>query len=222
MDALLNHIKCTAEFLKVNVSNFTEETRREITKGQLQQLIQKVAGLQELTPEGATSLTKAMQGTFFTDQDREAWATAVSNRLIGCTTAMSKGRRPNQKVEDFSSYLTPTDVAVLAGEGNLYTKLETLVSRCLAVGMTIPSETSIRQILAAGIAAGINQGESKDQLAMVQETSQEQSQELHHNIHVAIYPSDPKPFQGRSMRQHMARRSLWRVPKFACQLPIQL
>ena len=124
----------------------------------------------------------------------------MSNRLIGCTTAMSKGRRPNQKVEDFSSYLTPTDVAVLAGEGNLYTKLETLVSRCLAVGMTIPSETSIRQILAAGIAAGINQGESKDQLAMVQEFKRllknKAKNSTNYNIHVAIYPSDPKTLPG--------------------------
>eukprot|EP00439_Symbiodinium_sp_Y106_P058998 s5575_g8.t1 len=115
--------------------------------------------------------------------------------LINVLTAeQATTLKPNQVLLHFGAYLTPSEVQLLQGDGNVAIKLETLVTRCLMIGLTNPSEQTIGHVIALGKQHGIacTQTESFD---LVQENKRLEKTKgksaPSFTVHLQYYPGDP-------------------------------
>eukprot|EP00439_Symbiodinium_sp_Y106_P000893 s12408_g1.t1 len=103
--------------------------------------------------------------------------------------------KPTQSLFHFGAFLTPTEVQLLAGGGNMCVKLEAMATRCLLVGLTNPSEQTVGHVIATGKHHGIvcTQGESFD---LVQEFKRllknKRRSAPSFTVHLQCYPSDPR------------------------------
>ncbi len=117
--------------------------------------------------------------------------------MLANTVAGSPGRRKTQTIACFAQYLTASDMEVLAGGAMLHTKIEVLARRCVRVGLTCPSEPSVRAIIAAGVAAGIsNLGTPQQKYSAVVEFKRQvkdlDKKETKAAVHLLQLPADPK------------------------------
>ena len=138
------------------------DVKEKIAQNQLDQLLQKLGLIRLLTAEQATTLSAAFEGSCFTDTHRNTWVEAVSSKIAH--DGRSSGRKPTQSLFHFGAFLTPTEVQLLAGGGNMCVKLEAMATRCLLVGLTNPPEQTVGHVIATGKHHGIvcTQGESFD------------------------------------------------------------
>ena len=68
---------------------------------------------------------------------------ALSKRLTRATLPMGTARRSNQNVQDFACYMSQGDVKCMEGSGSLQCKLERLATRCILIGLVLPSATCL-------------------------------------------------------------------------------
>ena len=192
VDALLAHMKSVGEFLQ-HTSGMAPDVKEKIAQNQLDQLLQKLGLIRLLTAEQATTLSAAFEGSCFTDTHRNTWVEAVSSKIAH--DGRSSGRKPTQSLFHFGAFLTPTEVQLLAGGGNMCVKLEAMATRCLLVGLTNPSEQTVGHVIATGKHHGIvcTQGESFD---LVQEFKRllknKRRSAPSFTVHLQCYPSDPR------------------------------
>ena len=152
VDALLAHMKSIGEFLQ-HTNNMAPDVKEKIAQNQLDQLLHKLSLINVLTAEQATTLSANFEGSCFSDSHRATWVEAVSSKIAAGNR--SSGRKPNQVLLHFGAYLTPSEVQLLQGDGNVAIKLEALVTRCLMIGLTNPSEQTIGHVIALGKQHGI-------------------------------------------------------------------
>ena len=84
------------------------------------------------------------------------WLPAQKQKLgeaLAASLATSKpgARRRLQTVVGFGSYLTDGDMQFLAGDSHALHKLELLATRCVRLGIHLPSETTSRHIVACAV-----------------------------------------------------------------------
>ena len=191
VDALLAHMKSIGEFLQ-HTNCMAPDVKEKIAQNQLDQLLHKLSLINVLTAEQATTLSANFEGSCFSDSHRATWVEAVSSKIAAGNR--SSGRKPNQVLLHFGAYLTPSEVQLLQGDGNVAIKLEALVTRCLMIGLTNPSEQTIGHVIALGKQHGIacTQTESFD---LVQEFKRllknKRKSAPSFTVHLQYYPGDP-------------------------------
>ena len=121
VDALLAHMKSIGEFLQ-HTNNMAPDVKEKIAQNQLDQLLHKLSLINVLTAEQATTLSANFEGSCFSDSHRATWVEAVSSKIAAGNR--SSGRKPNQVLLHFGAYLTPSEVQLLQGDGNVAIKLE--------------------------------------------------------------------------------------------------
>ena len=191
VDALLAHMKSIGEFLQ-HTNSMAPDVKERIAQNQLDQLLHKLSLINVLTTEQATTLSGHFEGSCFSDSHRATWVEAVSSKIAAGNR--SSGRKPNQVLLHFGAYLTPSEVQLLQGDGNVAVKLEALVTRCIMIGLTNPSEQTIGHVITSGKQHGIvcSQTESFD---LVQEFKRllknKRKSAPSFTLHLQHYPADP-------------------------------
>ena len=191
VDALLAHMKSIGEFLQ-HTNNMAPDVREKIAQNQLDQLLHKPGLINVLTAEQATTLSANFEGSCFSDSHRATWVEAVSSKIAAGNR--SSGRKPNQVLLHFGAYLTPSEVQLLPGDGNVAIKLEALVTRCLMIGLTNPSEQTIGHVIALGKQHGILCAQTEP-FDLVQEFKRllknKRKSAPSFTVHLQYYPGDP-------------------------------
>ena len=124
-----------------------------VQHGQATTLAGKIANMQHIDTEYAAELTAAIAGGPWTADQKHQLASAVGSRLcvtipLATATACSGRRRQNQTLMSFNNYLTTEDIAYLKGDASDNAKLNTVVEILEKLGCDIPSEQSIKHIVA--------------------------------------------------------------------------
>ena len=149
MDAFLADVSATVNFLNgmKTLPNFDS-----IRTAQLQAMLARLAQLSSIPANQASTLLEAWNTGPWTAEESKRFTDAVSAAVAASTQGTpKKGKRPNQNIRDFQPFLSTRDVDVLRGEASMSVKMDVLATRCVRLKLTLPSESSIKMIVASGL-----------------------------------------------------------------------
>ncbi|CAJ1358062.1 unnamed protein product [Effrenium voratum] len=152
------------KFLTAQRSCLAPDVWNAVADAQAGALAQRMVAAR-LSAEEATGLAETIAHGPWSEANRGRLGEALSHALAGTG---SKGRRPNQVLSaGFSAFLSPKDKEVMASDEHPFVKVRTLVSRCCALGLHLPSEKAIGQVVAAGLEAGLQATHATDRLGLI-------------------------------------------------------
>ena len=109
-----------------------------------------VARLQHsgLTPHESAALAEVIADGPWLAAQKQQLGQALAASVAARTPA---ARRRLQTVVGFGAYLTDSDMQFLVGNSHALHKLELLATRCVRLGIHLPSETTVRHIVACAV-----------------------------------------------------------------------
>ena len=139
-----------------------------LLSNQARQVATKIKCIGKLDVSEAQRMSEIINAGPWNQGDQELMATALAN-AVG-TDEPKRSRRPNQVLKGFINYLTPKELEhIKNAETHNAVKVQTLVGRCLAIGLHLPSETTVSHVIGTGIAAGIKAVGPDDRFQLVKE-----------------------------------------------------
>ena len=134
-----------------------------------------------------------------------SWTAAQQERLGNMLSeAIAHGgvqkaqRRPMQTLQGFSAYLTEADVLMLQDEdAHSSSKLQTIVSRCVGLGLHLPSEITFKHLIATACDLGMRASDAEAKYRLLTELKAQLRQRIKHSpklpshLHLTKYPADP-------------------------------
>lgn len=104
-------------------------------------------GNTKLTPADCTSLSEQIGNGPWSPEQKEFLAQGLASAMTHNEAGGSK-RRPNQTMKSFVKFLTDSDLDALSdSELHPIQKVKRVVDRCLALGLHLPSESTIKHIV---------------------------------------------------------------------------
>ena len=101
-------------------------------------------GNTKLTPADCTSLSEQIGNGPWSPEQKEFLAQGLASAMTHNEAGGSK-RRPNQTMKSFVKFLTDSDLDALSdSELHPIQKVKRIVDRCLALGLHLPSESTIK------------------------------------------------------------------------------
>ena len=165
---LVKDMRHIHEFLDAQKKLVSAETMGKMQDGQAHSFARQLensrlsladaAALASTVAEGPwTALQAAMLG----ERISAAAASGVTER---------PSRRPLQTVQGFASFLTQKDIDMLEDQGvHSSVKLQCVVSRCVGLGMHLPSEPTVKHIIATCIDLGLQAADSASKYRLLTE-----------------------------------------------------
>ena len=156
----------------------------------------RIQVLGSLQPAQSSELQELVLAGPWTDIQKGDIASAIT---AGCVSSSASAGGPlspkHQTLENFMGYLSVADAGKLGDATmNKYTKLEVLSTRALAVGLFKPDEKTFKNILGAGVAAGLELA-AQEKLPMMTELKRILRNAAKRNSHptpwLTIYPCLP-------------------------------
>ena len=162
-----------------------------LLNNQAKQVATKIKCTGKIGVADAQRMSEIIKAGPWNQNDQELMAAALAS-VVG-TDEPTRSRRPNQVLKGFVNYLTTKELEHMKNpETHNAVKVQTLVGRCLAIGLHLPSETTISHVIAAGIAVGIHAQCPDDRFLLVKEfKSQLKSRVKHGAPPVAFIQSFP-------------------------------
>ena len=117
-------------------------------------VMRRLRSIRVMTPEQSGELQSLLLSGPWTDNQKE-------DMLMVLTVEHAKGEAKtsspqSQVVEDFVGFLSVQDVQVLSDPAVTHlAKVKVLADRCMAIGVVRPTEVSYKNVLSAGVAAGL-------------------------------------------------------------------
>eukprot|EP00435_Cladocopium_sp_Y103_P045838 s2257_g13.t1 len=168
MDVLLRDLGATQEYL------VTQRSVTDTTAAQTQQLQTWIGRLSSMSIQAAdASRIVALIGEGpWNQEQRTELANAVNTAVINSSVVPPAGsRRPLQACANFKAYLSQNDLNVLGQQDTpMVSKIDTLCTRMVRIGLHCPQETCMKLVMAVGQACGLQVPEGSDnKLAVVKE-----------------------------------------------------
>ena len=117
--------------------------------------------------EAADLISALANGPWQTDQ-KARLSSSINDALIECSGTKGQ-RRPSQQVTNFGAYLTQMDLDALKSQASMIAKCEVLAARCCRLGLHLPSELTLRHIIAAATHNGLQAPSATDSFAALNE-----------------------------------------------------
>ena len=117
-------------------------------------VLRRLRSLRGMTPEQSVELQSLLLSGPWTDNQKE-------DMVMVLTVEHAKGEAKtaspqSQVVEDFVGCLSVQDVQVLSNPSVTHlAKIQVLADRCMSIGVVKPTEVSYKNVLSAGVAAGL-------------------------------------------------------------------
>lgn len=125
---------------------------KQVTQGQHFSFMSRISRLSHLNAESASLLTGTVQAGPWDADQKSQLCSAIAMKLTthaDSRTPGSTSRRANQEIRTFYNYLTSDDKAVIEDAASTASsKLSAVCQRALMLGLDIPSETSMRHVVA--------------------------------------------------------------------------
>ncbi|CAE7193966.1 unnamed protein product [Symbiodinium sp. CCMP2592] len=193
MKQLINDVKQIHTFLQT-MENVQGVDSNVMEENQFQSFATRLNTVQSCTHEDGQELINVISQGPWTDPHKRHFYTCIG--LVVTNNPTSSTRRNCQDITSFSKYLSAKDIQTLGSDATLITKLEALAHRCARVGISNPSEISVRQIMASGLVFGIQAATDKDKFAVVQEIKRLIKIQVKRRPKAAMYlvkyPTDPR------------------------------
>ena len=109
----------------------------------------------------------------------------------------------NQVVNDFRSYLSRKDVEAIQSEATNLSKMDALAARCCRLRLTLPTEPSVRVIVAAGLAGGATCSDEERHIQVLnfkRLLRQKREKLSKSEVHVVNYPARPHDLPAELLR----------------------
>jgi hypothetical protein len=136
----------------------------QVMHSQHHSFMSRISRLASLTAESASSLTVIVQAGPWNPEQKVQLCSALAMKLTaptGSRTPGSSSRRANQEMRTFYHYLTAEDKALIEDTTTTTSaKISAACQRSLMIGLDIPSETSMKHIVAVVCGLGIKSFES--------------------------------------------------------------
>jgi hypothetical protein len=196
---LADELKHINAFLLVQVGVHPKgQTLTSVFDSQKTLVLSKVQHVAGLHAGAARELIEIISSGPWEPAQKSELAAAVNDRLVQSSAGdVAAGRRRlNQTVTGFHHYLSEADLTALTSQSNDIMKINTLVDKCIAMSLDIPSEKTIQHIVGVFMAIakpGVNDP------AVAFATTQEFKRLLKQRIKaspcaptdITVYPDEP-------------------------------
>lgn len=152
---MLAHVRAVSGFITASKNAITDEASlKAIQETQVANLVSVIKKSRPTMEDASTTLNElAKPSGAFTDDQRARLASAVasvtSDGNIAGTTAVTTTRAQTQTHLYMMNYMTSSDWVVLQSPGTTTSdKMNTLVNRCLSIGLLHPTEKTIVALMA--------------------------------------------------------------------------
>jgi hypothetical protein len=128
-----------------------------VQDGQVKSLGSKIMGLSTLNLAGATNLTTAIATGPWTQTQKDFLANRISDRLAAHQAKTTTEKRPLQLMAGvLANYFTEEDYTFLESSDHLlHSKMARICERLHRLGLTCPSEVTIRFVVAFMMIKGL-------------------------------------------------------------------
>ena len=134
------------------------------------------------------------------DSQRESISEALSEQA--CKLPAGRRRsRPNQTRKSFTGYFSEQDAHAMKSDAGWGEKLDRLAARCVRVGLHLPSEQTVKEILRASQQMGLKLGDDRQTRyeavnAFKKSLRHRVRNAEKHPVHVVDFPANPKDLDG--------------------------
>lgn len=150
------------------------------------------------TEEAAAIASTVAEGPWSPIQ-QQMLGNKLSGSLAGGSAAQTPARRPPQCLHGFANYLTEAEIGILQDQTTHDSvKLQCLVNRCVALGLHLPAEGTVKHIIASACdLQGLSAANADAKFRALQEFKVQLKARINHmqrlpmDLHLAKYPADP-------------------------------
>ena len=165
---MVKSLEKLSSFLTQQKAIMNSKDMDTLLSNQARQVVTKIKCIGKLDVSEAQRMSEIINAGPWNQGDQELLATALAN-AVG-TDEPKRSRRPNQVLKGFINYITPKELErIKNAETHNAVKVQTLVGRCLAIGLHLPSETTVSHVIGTGIGAGIKAVGPDDRFQLVKE-----------------------------------------------------
>jgi hypothetical protein len=136
----------------------------QVTHSQHTSFMNRLGRLVSLSAESASQLTATVQSGPWTEDQKIQLCSAIAGKLTTDSNGRGQGtnvRRSNQEVRTFYNYLSLDDKSIIEDPAaTTSTKIGVVCQRSLTIGLDIPSESSMKHIIAVVCGLGVKNFES--------------------------------------------------------------
>ena len=149
MAALATDLKHMNQFL-VNQKDLLSETAfNEFLASQAKVFVTRFQSASLTTAESSTLSSVLMEGPW-TKGQKEELGRALATGLVGDQPAKGQ-RRPSQDMSSWPCYMTDKDFDVLESSVHNLVKINALISRCILLGLHLPSTSAVKHIISSAV-----------------------------------------------------------------------
>ena len=156
VEALKGTMQQLGQFLLQQKGTIPDPTYADMLQTHVSSLKTAFQKLAKVTPSEATDLSRCIAEGPWNQEQKTELCQLLSDKLAATGTTNPTEETKTQDCPRFGAYLSQEDRRVLADPAQSETqKLHQLASRCMKIGLVLPSETCKGRILASGVAAGL-------------------------------------------------------------------
>ena len=156
VEALKGTMQQLGQFLLQQKGTIPDPTYADMLQTHVSSLKTAFQKLAKVTPSEATDLSRCIAEGPWNQEQKTELCQLLSDKLASTGTTNPTEETKTQDCPRFGAYLSQEDRRVLADPAQSETqKLHQLASRCMKIGLVLPSETCKGRILASGVAAGL-------------------------------------------------------------------
>ncbi|CAE7221095.1 unnamed protein product [Symbiodinium sp. CCMP2592] len=145
-----------ADFLDQQKAAVPQETWKTMLQTHASAVKQGIGKLVKVTPTEATALTRGIADGPWTGEQKTEMCQLVSDKLAALGGGNPAEETRTQDCPRFGAYLSKEDRRILADPAQSESqKLHQMASRCIKIGLVLPSETCKGRILASAVAGGL-------------------------------------------------------------------
>lgn len=192
---LLTDLAQIHEFLQTQQGVLDHAAMTDLVTAQTTQVTNRLSNLRA-TPSECTRISSLIQTGPWPLAAKTAMCNAV-NDIMNTQRANQeiRPRRANQEIRNFQNYITSTRAAILTSEATLLIKIHAVADQCNELNLTIPSEQSIKHIVAVLLCCGLRDirepADMYNILAEFKKALRSRRRSMEIDEHIVLYPTNP-------------------------------
>ena len=194
------HVRGIQQFLATQKGLLDKSKWGDLVQKQCESIVERI-GSHSMSIDGMNALLELTASGPWNDSQRESISEALSEQA--CKLPAGRRRsRPNQTCKSFTGYFSEQDVHAMKSDAHGWgEKLDRLAARCVRVGLHLPSEQTVKEILRASQQMGLKLGDDRQtryeaENAFKKSLRHRVRNAEKHPVHVVDFPANPKDLDG--------------------------
>ena len=194
-EQLCDDLRHLHAFVAAQQKNLPSDGFGKMLASQASQFAQRLLGARGALSGGeGVALSDVISEGPWSESQKQVLASAL-NTAMESMADTKKCRRPNQRLEGISKYLTESELKLLAGDAHPGTKLTAVADRCVFIGLHLPTEQTCQGVVATMIEAGVPAPTAPAKFDLLREFKKLLKTKTKHQppcgTHLVQYPASP-------------------------------